>query len=421
MTVKPLPSFLAGAALALGASALLPGLPATLRSGLGLAPIAAPASKTGSQEDHDHAHPHAHGPDDPHDEEAPEGTLRMTEAQIAAAGIALAEAGPGMVARRAALPGTVAANADRLAHVPARVAGIVTALNKRLGEMVAAGEVLAVVESAEIAIAKGEYLAALRTTELARLTFEREQRLWQRKVSAEQDFLKARTDWQEAQIRLDLARQKLAAIGLGQAEIEALPRQPIEALRRQEVRTPIAGRITARPKMLGDAVSAEAEVYTLADLSTVWVEMAVPPADLGFVTEGMAARIQGEGEARGEGRIVFLSPVLDPETRSARAVVEVPNPEGAFRPGGFVTAEVETGEQRVPVLVPRAAVQRIGTESVVFLRGPEGFGRREVVLGRGDREAVEVVSGLAPGERYASSNTFLLKAEFGKAEAEHSH
>lgn len=135
----------------------------------------------------------------------------------------------------------------------------------------------------------------------------------------------------------------------------------------------------------------------------------------------MTARVRGEGETRGEGRIVFLSPVLDPETRSARAVVELPNPEGAFRPGGFVTAEVATEERRFEVLVPRGAVQEIGGESVVFVRTPEGFEKREVVLGRGDQEGVEVVFGLDPGERYAAANTFVLKAELGKAEAEHSH
>ncbi|RAI58000.1 efflux RND transporter periplasmic adaptor subunit [Roseicella frigidaeris] len=421
---------LAGAAAALGAAVLRPDLPAHLRAGLGLAPAAGTAAHhagpAAAEEDdhdhgHDHGHGHAHGPGEDRDGEAADGTLRMTEEQIAGAGITLAAAGPGSLARRVALPGTVTANADRLAHVPARVAGIVTALHRRLGEAVAAGEVLAVVESAEIATAKGEYLAALRTTELARLTFEREQRLWQRKVSAEQDFLKARTDWQEAQIRLDLARQKLAAIGLGRTEIEDLPRQPIEALRRQEVRAPIAGRITARPKMLGDAVSAEMEVYTLADLATVWVEMAVPPADLAFVQEGMAARIAGESGRLGEGRIVFLSPVLDPETRSARAVVELPNPAGALRPGGFVTAEVATGAQAVPLLLPRAALQQVEGETVVFVRTAEGFARRAVVLGRGDGEEVEVVSGLDPGERYAAGNSFLLKAELGKAEAGHAH
>ncbi|GAA0593220.1 hypothetical protein GCM10009416_34520 [Craurococcus roseus] len=419
--MKPFLAFLAGAALALGATVLAPATPVALRSVLGFSPpvqAVAPAQavppKTGGGG-------HAHGSGEGHGDEAAEGAVRMTEEQVAAARIEVAEAGPGAVARRVSLPGTVAANADKLAHVPARVAGIVTALNRRLGDAAAAGEVLAVVESAEIATTKGEYLAALRTTELARTTFEREQRLWQRKVSAEQDFLKARTDWEEAQIRLDLARQKLAAIGLGRAEIEALPRQPIEALRRQEVRAPIAGRITARPKSLGDAVSAEAEVYTLADLSAVWVELAVPPGDLAFVKEGSTVRVRGEGGAEGVGRVVFLSPVLDPETRSARAVVELPNPDGKWSPGGFATASVAAEERRVDVLVPRAAVQEVGGESVVFVRTPEGFEKREVVLGRGDREGVEVVFGLDPGERYAAGNAFVLKAELGKSEAEHSH
>ncbi|MDN3563565.1 efflux RND transporter periplasmic adaptor subunit [Paeniroseomonas aquatica] len=416
--MKPIIPFLVGGAIALGVVALVPGVPAALRVGLALAPASqglAPA-QAAAGDGHGHKPGESHG-----GEAAPEGSIRMTEAQIAGAAIELADAVPGAVVRRVSLPGTVAANADRLARVPARVAGIVTALHKRLGDQVAAGEVLALIESAEIATVKGEYLAALRTTELARVTFEREQRLWQRKVSAEQDFLKARTDWQEAQIRLDLSRQKLAALGLGQAEVEALPRQPIEALRRQEVRAPIAGRVTARPIVLGAAVAAEAEVYTVADLATVWVEMAVPPADLSFVKEGMSVRVRGEGETRAEGRLVFLSPVLDPETRSARAVVELPNPENTFRPGGYATADVATAEQPVDVLVPRGAVQQIEGESVVFVRTPDGFEKREVVLGRGDQDAVEVVFGLDAGERYAAGNTFVLKAELGKSEAEHSH
>ncbi|MBD0271188.1 MAG: efflux transporter periplasmic adaptor subunit, partial [Acetobacteraceae bacterium] len=93
----------------------------------------------------------------------------------------------------------------------------------------------------------------------------------------------------------------------------------------------------------------------------------------------------------------------------------------AFRPGGFVTAEVAAEERRVGVLVPRGAVQDIGGESVVFVRTPGGFEKREVALGRGDEDGVEVVSGLGPGERYAVRNTFVLKAELGKSEAEDSH
>lgn len=406
--MKPMMSLLAGCGLMLGVAVLAPQVPAALRNTLGLASAPQPTAP-------------AQAPGHDAEAEGPEGSIRMSDEQVATAQIDVTEAGPGAVVRRVSLPGIVAADADRLARVPARIAGIVTILHRRLGDQVAAGDLLAEIESAEIATIKGDYLAALRTTELVRVTFEREQRLWQRRISAEQDFLKARTDWQEAQIRLDLARQKLAALGLGTAEVEALPRQPVEALRRQAVRAPIAGRVTSRPIVLGAAVAAEAEVYTVADLSSIWVELAVPPADLTFVKEGMGVRLRGEGETRGEGRIVFLSPVLDAETRSARAVVEVPNPAGGFRPGGFVTAEVASAEQPVEVLVPRGAVQQIENENVVFVRTGNGFEKREVVLGRSDADGVEVVFGLDAGERYAAANTFILKAELGKSEAEHAH
>lgn len=402
----------AGGLLALGVAVVVPSVPSGLRAVLGMDRA---GSATGGGHGRNDGHGHGGG------EEGPEGLVRMSEEQIRSARIELAEAGPGSIVRRVSLPGTVAASADRMARVPARVAGILTALNKRLGDEVAAGEVVAVIESAEIATVKGDYLAALRTAELVRTTFEREQRLWQRRVSAEQDFLKARTDWQEAQIRLELARQKLAALGLSQGEVEQMPSQPIEAMRRREVRASMAGRIIARPAVIGAAVTAEAEIYSIAELSVVWVELAVPTADVAFAAEGSTVRVRGEGEMRSEGRVIFLSPVLDPETRSARAVVELPNPAGQIRPGAYVTADLTTAEQSVEVMVPLAAVQQIGGEDVVFVRNGEGFEKREVVLGQRDQENVEVVFGLDPGERFAAANTFVLKADLGKSEAEHAH
>lgn len=366
---------------------------------------------------------HAHGPGETHaEEEGEEGVIAMSEEQIGAAGIRLAAIGGGTIARRIAVPGAVAPNADSLARVAARVTGTVVELRRRLGESVAAGDVLAVVESREIAEAKAEYLAALRTEALARNTAERERRLFERRVSAEQDFLKAQTEAEEARIRLDLARAKLAALGLSAAEIEALPQQPIAALRRQEIRAPIAGRITERRLDLGAAVAPDTLAFVVADLSMVWVEMAVPVGDLGDIREGLAASIRRqEGEPAGEGRIIFASPVLDTETRTARVVAELLNPSGAWRPGTFVTAAVAIEEQPVEVLVPQDALQTIGAEMVVFVRTPQGFERREVVAGRRDGSAVEIVFGLDAGETIAVTNTFVLKAEIGKAEAAHGH
>ncbi|MGV2442280.1 efflux RND transporter periplasmic adaptor subunit, partial [Bacillus atrophaeus] len=114
------------------------------------------------------------------------------------------------------------------------------------------------------------------------------------------------------------------------------PRQPAASLGRLERRAPIAGRVTARAAILGGNAAADAELFSVADLSVLWVEMTIPPRDLPMARQGQAVAIQGEGEARAEARIIFLSPVLDPETRSARAVAALPNPDGAWSAGGFV-------------------------------------------------------------------------------------
>lgn len=367
-------------------------------------------------------HGHNHGPGEAHEEGENEGAISLTEEQIRAAGIEVGAVGGGVIARRVTVPGTIAPNADRLARVAARVTGTVVELRRRLGESVAVGDVLAVVESREIAEAKAEYLAALRTEALARNTAERERRLFERRVSPEQDALKAQTEAEEARIRLDLARAKLAALGLSTAEIEALPQQPIASLRRQEIRAPIAGRITERRLDLGAAVAPDTLAFVVADLSAVWVEMAVPGGEVGDIRDGQAVLVRRQdAEPAGEGRIIFASPVLDTETRTARVVAELPNPSGAWRPGSFVTATIATEEHEVEIRIPQAALQTMGMETVVFVRTEQGFERREVVVGRRDEQVAEIVFGLDAGERIAVSNTFVLKAEIGKAEAAHGH
>jgi len=115
---------------------------------------------------------------------------------------------------------------------------------------------------------------------------------------------------------------------------------------------------------------------------------------------------------------VFIGPMLDKDSRSARAVVEIANESGIWRPGSFVTAAIAFEEQPVALVVPVSAVQNMSAATVVFVRVPEGFEKRQVVLGQSDDRIVEVVSGLRPGEMIAVTNTFLLKAELLKALAE---
>lgn len=148
----------------------------------------------------------------------------------------------------------------------------------------------------------------------------------------------------------------------------------------------------------------------------------MPTADLPAIVEGQSVAISGGADGKpSEGRIVFISPMLNQETRSARVIAAMDNKDLTWRPGSYVTAQIVVDKQPVALRVPRAALQTINGEQVAFVRTPEGFEKREVVLGKGDDQAVEIVFGLDPGEIVAVSNSFVLKAELGKAEAEHQH
>ena len=366
------------------------------------------------------------------EEHAGKGVIRMSPEQVSGQDISVVKVEGGTLARHLLVPGTITPDTDRIARVPARVVGTVAEMRKRLGDRVAKDEVVAVLESREVADAKSEYLTASVRSELERTNYDRQQALWDKRVSAEQAYLQAKAAYTEATLRVDLARQKLSALGLSATEVaaaqkrdEATPNQ--STLRRYELRSSLAGRIVERKVDVGTKVGGEgdpADVYTVADLSTVWIELSVPTTELAKVREGAPVAVTPAQEGGGRhaaGKVVFVSPFLNPDTRSARVIVALPNPDLAWRPGTFVTAEVEIAHDAVEVRVPKAALQTVEGKRVVFVRTEEGFEKREVELGRSDDDSYEVVSGLKPGEEIAVANSFLLKAELGKGEAEHEH
>jgi membrane fusion protein, heavy metal efflux system len=364
-----------------------------------------------------HAERHSH-----HDEE---GAIKLSDQQIAAAGIEVRQVEGGVLSRRRFVPGTIVPAGDRIGRVAVRLLGTIAELRKRLGDPVEQNEVVAVIESREVADAKSEYLAIRVTDELQQTLFARATLLWQGKVMTENDYLRARASAQDARVKFDAARQKLFTLGLNEEQISALPHQPGASLRRQELRSPIAGKIAERRVDLGALVGREgqeSELYVVVDLSELWVDLAVAPADLPAIREGQEITIAvGTSGERVPARIIFVSPLLDRDTRAARVVASLANPEQSFRPGSFVTAEIPLSQDHAEVVVPRAALQTIKGERVVFVRSDPGFEARQVATGREDEHTVEIVSGLFAGETIAISNTFVLKAEVGKAQAEHQH
>jgi membrane fusion protein, heavy metal efflux system len=347
--------------------------------------------------------------------------VKLTERQIEAGKFAVTEVAGGILNKRIVVPGSIIPSGDHIARVAVRLLGTVAELRKRLGDPVEAGEVVAVIESREVADAKSEYLGARLVFELQQTLFNRSTRLFEGKVLSENDFLRARTTFEDARVKIETARQKLFALSLTAEQIEALPQQPVETLRRQELRAPINGRIAERRVELGSLVGREgqeSELFVIADPSVVWAELSVSPSDLSPIHEGKKITVTS-GAQSSPATIMFVNPLLDKETRAARVVVSIDNAARKWRPGLFVTAEITTDEAPAAIVVPKTALQTVQGDTAVFVRTENGFEVRKIGVGRQDARLVEITEGLAAGERIATTNTFVLKAELGKAEAGH--
>jgi len=348
-----------------------------------------------------------------HDEHADEVSLKDGEAEEF--GIEIAQAGPGALVQHVELPGELVINADRQAHVVPRVAGIVREVRKKLGDRVRKGELMAVLESRELADAKAEYLAGKERYDLAQLNFQREERLWKKKVSAEQEYLDARQTMVEARIAKRLAEQKLHTLGYSEAYLSKLPDHPDMTYTRYEIRAPFDGVVIQKHISLGESLGNDSEVFVVADLSSVWADISVYQKDLVKVQPGQKVHIEiGHGVPDVSGRIAYVGPLVGEETRTALARVVLPNPDGKLRPGMFITAQVETASLEVPMVVPKTALQTVEGRTVVFVKEADGFKPQPVTLGRTNTTRVEVVSGLNAGQTYVSYGAFTLKAQLSK-------
>ena len=386
--------------------------------------------KPGSSHDHDGKHPETpHGTDKPGHGPAPAqrdtqaakaGLVALDEAQARAAGIAVSIAGAARINAEVVLPGEIRYNEDRTAHVVPRLGGVVESVPADLGQNVRKGQVLAVIASTALSEQRSELLTAQKRLSLARTTLAREKRLWEERISAEQDYLQARQAMQEAEITVQNARQKLDALGASATSDRGL--------NRYEVRAPFDGMVMEKHLSLGEAVKEDASIFTIADLSTVWAEVAVPAKDLDALRVGANVTVSATAfPAEAAGTIAYVGSLIGEQTRTAKARIVLANPDMSWRPGLYVNVAVslqgrdQRAQADAAVAVSVEAIQAIDNKPTVFLSVPGGFLAREVTLGRSDGRMVEVTKGLAAGAPYASANSFILKAELGKAGAGHTH
>jgi cobalt-zinc-cadmium efflux system membrane fusion protein len=373
---------------------------------------AKPGPSAQSVKDADHGH--AEGEAD-HDEtgKEEEGKVTLSAEQIAVAGIKVAVAAPATLARSAAFPGEIKFNADRTAHVVPRMAGVVESVSADLGQQVKKGDLLATISSAGLSELRSEWLAAVKRRDLAAQNHQRERRLWQEKVSAEQDYQQARTALEEARIAVQNAEQKLRTTG-------ASPQS--KDLGILEIRAPFDGVIVEKHIALGEALADTASIFTLSDMRTVWAEFVIAPKDLQDVRVGERARVASAAFTEtADGKVSYIGSLLGQQTRTATARVTLDNPDMAWRPGLFVSVNVVVQTSDAAVAVAAEAVQTIEDRPAVFVEVPGGFQAQPVTLGKQSDDQVEVLAGLEAGTRYVTRNAFVLKSELGKASADHAH
>lgn len=340
-----------------------------------------------------------------------EGRVAMTDRQLTLSGIEISTAGPANIHTTLSLTGEIQLNADKSVHVVPRLSGIVELVAANAGDKVRKGQVLAVISSQSIADQRSDLMAAQKRATLSQVTYDREKKLWEGKISAEQDYLQARQEMQEANINLQKAQQKLQSLGASQGSSNS-------NLTRYEIKAPIDGVITDKKISAGQVVNGDEGIFVVADLSTVWAEMTIYAKDISTVKVGQKVLVKASAfEEQTVGTVAYVSALVGEQSRTAMARIVLQNPKRIWLPGLPVNIELSTEQLTVPLAVSVEGLQTMGDDMVVFGRYGEYFEERPIELGRRDDKYVEVLHGLKSGEKYAAENSYLVKAELGKASA----
>ncbi len=301
-------------------------------------------------------------------------------------------------------------------------------------------------DGAQVGENKARLLSGYALLQLAKANFDRERELWDKKISSEANFLTARKEYESAlaeytsiyeeisfRYRTKLlqaqrahrvsesallnAERRLHILGLTDEDVAALPegREHDVQVAIYEMRAPFDGTVVEKHIALGEFLREDDDPFVVADLTSVWVNITVYAKDLPLVHTGQQVSIRADGIAEeANGTITYLGPVVGENTRTALARVVLPNSDGHWRPGLFVTASIAVKEEEVPVAVPTSALQTLEDKTVVFVKENGVFELRTVTVGRGNSKLTEITGGLQPGEHYVTEGAFTLKAQLMK-------
>jgi cobalt-zinc-cadmium efflux system membrane fusion protein len=294
-----------------------------------------------------------------------------------------------------------------------RIGGTIREVRHDVGDTVAAGEVLAVVQAPELADAKAEILRAKEIVALHQKNVDREKALLARSLATQRDVTELETKLAEANVELAAAKQRLRRLGAAEADVEKVVAEG-DTSSLVSVTALVAGQVVERDAIVGEVIDTARTLFAVADTTTVWAMLDVRESDAGRVTVGQGAVLQFGG-ARGErvaGKVSWVSPRVDPATRTVKVRVALPNPNGELRAGAFGTAEIALHQDAPMPAVPKSAVQWEGCCNVAFVRQSDlVFVPRKLRLGADLGDHYAVLSGLKEGDVVVTEGSFLLKTE----------
>lgn len=311
--------------------------------------------------------------------------------------------------------GKILPNENRLAHLGPRVPGRIVTVYANLGDRVETGDRLLLLDSPAFGEAQLAYRKRRTAMRVAEKAFERAKALSAEGAIGISEYQRREAEHENARAELYEAEEKLHLLGMGEREIERLSadKLPHAEVAQVFLRAPFSGEIIERNATVGEVVDSSKTLFTVADLSTVWVRADFPEQQIGKLKTGLTVevRVAAYPETVFQGAITYIGAVIDSATRTVTARLQIPNQDRRLRPEMFAEVTVRTQEQSV-VAVPRAALQQVGSRTMVFvMRGPRRFEFLDVTIGESSNEYVEIKDGLKAGDEIVTEGSYALKSE----------
>jgi len=345
----------------------------------------------------------------------PDVIVTLTDEAMKRAGIEIATVEAGSATDVLRLPAVVEPNAYARVSVTPLVTGRVTSVSAQLGAQVRQGQTLATVFSPELADAQTQYISARAELDAHERELARTEKLVQIGAASRQELERIHAEHTGQQTRVESARSRLDLLGMSREAVESLASgKSVDAS--TEVPAPISGVVTERLVNMGLNVDPATKLFTVVDLSTVWIVADLYEKDFASVRVGHHATVVTPAypDRQIQGRVSYIDPQVSPESRTTKVRVEVSNPHYDLRLGMLAEAQIQASTSTSVAFIPRIAVQNVADRSFVYVAKPGAPGQfmeREVLVGQPSGERIQVVSGVVAGDKVVTEGSFFMRAE----------